>query len=121
MITESQTTTAAVSNVDLIDLSTTEWRLNPRPHSVFTDSSFDYFKWKGGVHSRKAFDLLRSPNFTYDTILELDAEFREFLASIPAEDPVKEATRPHLRWKRLLTTEATHVSFFLVFRGEEWI
>lgn len=75
----------------------------PDWHSV---SSFDSPRRQlltfAARRSRKVFDKLvtAASSFSYDTVLELDQEYRDLLAQIPAEDPEREGERPHLRWKR---------------------
>ncbi|ORY80238.1 hypothetical protein BCR35DRAFT_304422 [Leucosporidium creatinivorum] len=108
MIHIDQVTTAPIANVDFDELSPTEWKITEQPRSVITDGTFDYFKCQIGIQSRKVFDKLvtNASSFSYDTVLELDREYRDLLAQIPAEDPEREGARPYLRWKRLVCSEA---------------
>lgn len=106
-------TSGPIANVDYSELSRTDWQLDPKPITVTTDSSFERFKAAMGMQSREVFDklVIASSEFSYDTVLELDRNYRKLLSELPAEDTQKEKMKPELRWKRLVCREAIEVSF----------
>ncbi|GAA6002401.1 hypothetical protein JCM10207_001101 [Rhodosporidiobolus poonsookiae] len=108
----AQCSTPAVSNLNIDQLSTTDWRIDPHPRNVFTDSSFEYAKYCLCRASREVLQKLAqsSSSFTYDTVLELDAKYRttldELESALPSEGQA--AQEPVQRWKRLICLEGAH-------------
>ncbi|GAA5984284.1 hypothetical protein JCM11641_005902 [Rhodosporidiobolus odoratus] len=85
MLHSEQITTAPLANLNISQLSTTEWKINAPPRSVWTDSSLEYAKWRGHVYMKMMFDRLvtHASQFSYATVLELDREARSLLAEFP--------------------------------------
>ncbi|GAA5981756.1 hypothetical protein JCM10908_004595 [Rhodotorula pacifica] len=69
------------SNLDWSQMSITDWRISPKPRSVYTDMSFEYAKHRSCEAYRLAFDKLLSTTteLDYSTILELDRMYRAIL------------------------------------------
>ncbi|GAA5946026.1 hypothetical protein JCM10213_005455 [Rhodosporidiobolus nylandii] len=111
-IDPQQTSTPPVSNLNLDQLSTTEWRIEPHPRTVLTDSSFEYAKWCMCRTSREVFTKLiaSTSSFSYETVLELDDKYRKALTEIESALPStgQSADEPSQRWKRLICQEAVH-------------
>lgn len=64
-------------NLNDSDLSSIDWRVNPSPPSVLTDSSSDRVRIAMSRQVRKVFDAVVLPqDFTYETVLELDRGYR---------------------------------------------
>ncbi|KAG0658849.1 hypothetical protein C6P46_005595 [Rhodotorula mucilaginosa] len=76
-----QCTTPEPSNIDWSQMSITDWRIQPKPRSEYTDMSFEYAKHRSSEAYRLAFDKLLSGNteLSYTTILELDRMYRLIL------------------------------------------
>ncbi|GAA5928833.1 uncharacterized protein JCM15063_003979 [Sporobolomyces koalae] len=105
-----QCTTPPVSNLNYEDLSSTEWKVKPRPRSVYTHASFEWARWKVAQVAREAFArlVLQPSRFTYDVVIELDGKFRQALEDLLMALPIEEAkTRPQ-QWKRLVCLEGVH-------------
>ncbi|GAA5968667.1 hypothetical protein JCM3765_004155 [Sporobolomyces pararoseus] len=105
-----QCTTPPVSNVNLSELSATEWRLQPQPRNVYTDGSFEWAKRRVAQVSREAYArlVLQPATFTYEIVLELDTKFRRALEEISAALPAEGATTRPQQWKRLVCLEGVH-------------
>ncbi|GAA5978176.1 hypothetical protein JCM11641_001125 [Rhodosporidiobolus odoratus] len=98
-----QCTTPPVSNLNYDQLSITDWRIEPHPRNVLTDSSFEYAKICICRASRGALQKLvaSTSSFSYDTVLELDEQYRKVLAEVERAMPspghqLEEASH---RWK----------------------
>ncbi|GAA5875564.1 hypothetical protein JCM1840_003262 [Sporobolomyces johnsonii] len=110
LLDPNQCTTPATSNVNFDQLSPTDWRVEPHPRNVFTDSSFEWAKHRIAQASREVFDklVLDSSTFSYDTILELDRKYRTVLADIEMALPLDGATTPQRQWKLYVCLEGIH-------------
>ncbi|GAA6024311.1 hypothetical protein JCM11491_005982 [Sporobolomyces phaffii] len=105
-----QCTTPAVSSVNLSELSSTDWRISPQPRNVYTDGSFEWAKWRVAQASREAFSrlVLQPSTFTYETVVELDAKFRQVIEEVSVALPAEGATTRSQQWKRLVCLEGVH-------------
>lgn len=64
-------------NLNDSDLSSIDWKVNPSPDSVLTDSSSDRVRIAMSRQVRKVFDaVVLTKDFTYETVLELDQGYR---------------------------------------------
>ncbi|GAA5869688.1 hypothetical protein JCM8547_005106 [Rhodosporidiobolus lusitaniae] len=108
----AQCTTPPVSNLDLCQLSIHDWKVEPYPPNVRTDSSFERAKFFVCRAAREVFGkvVLSTAPFSYDTVLELDAKYRKILGDFDAATPsptktLDEATE---RWQKLVCVESAH-------------
>ncbi|GAA5937252.1 hypothetical protein JCM1841_007021 [Sporobolomyces salmonicolor] len=110
LLDPNQCTTPPTSNVNFDQLSPTDWRVEPLPRNVFTDSSFEWAKHRIAQASREVFDklVLDSSTFSYDTILELDRKFRAVLADVEMALPFDGANTPARQWKLYVCLEGIH-------------
>ncbi|GAA5951850.1 hypothetical protein JCM21900_004165 [Sporobolomyces salmonicolor] len=110
LLDPNQCTTPPTSNVNFDQLSPTDWRVEPLPRNVFTDSSFEWAKHRIAQASREVFDklVLDSSTFSYDTILELDRKFRAVLADVELALPFDGADTPARQWKLYVCLEGIH-------------
>lgn len=111
------------------DLSSIEWKTNPAPQSVLTDSSPDRVRIAMSRQVRKVFDaVVLTKDFSYDTgssplarnrgladpltVLELDRGYRAILESLPdrwtLEISAEEVEQPMLRYQRHFALEGLH-------------
>lgn len=82
----SQYNTARPLNLNLSDLSRTEWQTPPaQPLNVYTDASFQLVQCKIAEQIRRALDtlVLSGNKFSYSAVLEQDAGWRQVLEGIP--------------------------------------
>lgn len=82
----SQYNTARPLNLNLSDLSRTEWQTPPaHPLNVYTDASFQLVQCKIAEQIRRALDtlVLSGTKFSYSAVLEQDAAWRQVLEGIP--------------------------------------
>ncbi|GAA6022558.1 hypothetical protein JCM10207_006585 [Rhodosporidiobolus poonsookiae] len=114
MIHPAHTTTPPLSNINSAELSPTDWRITPSPPNVLTDASLERHKGAMANISRKTFDALvaEGSSFNYGTILCLDREYRELLASMPdvfsQEYASLENKDPVIRGKRYIALQGVH-------------
>ncbi|GAA5873880.1 hypothetical protein JCM8547_008629 [Rhodosporidiobolus lusitaniae] len=114
MINPNHTTTPMMSNVNSSELSPTGWHITPSPPSVLTDASLEMHKLKMATISRKTFDSLVASGtaFNYGTIVNLDREYRELLASMPdvfqQEYMALEKEDPIIKGKRYIALQGVH-------------
>ncbi|BGP57520.1 hypothetical protein JCM8202v2_005164 [Rhodotorula sphaerocarpa] len=82
----SQYNTARPLNLNLSDLSRTDWRTPPpAPLHVYTDASFQLVQCKIAEQIRRALDelVLSGKRFSYEAVLQQDAAWRRVLDGIP--------------------------------------
>ncbi|GAA5914226.1 hypothetical protein JCM6882_004755 [Rhodosporidiobolus microsporus] len=110
LVHPEQVTSSPLANLNTAQLSKTEWRINPAPRSVWTESSLEYAKWRGGVYMKRVFDCLvtRGSEFSYDeTVMSLDREIRALIDDFPdamaSENARMEAANPVLRKQRFFS------------------
>ncbi|GAA5924076.1 uncharacterized protein JCM15063_005540 [Sporobolomyces koalae] len=109
LVNPTQVTTPPPENLNFEQLSTTDWRTEPAPRHVWTDTTLELNKGGGGRYMRLVFDRLvtHAKDFTYDTVLELDREMRAHLATFPesmsAENVQREENNPKLRKQRFMS------------------
>ncbi|GAA5958954.1 hypothetical protein JCM8115_000702 [Rhodotorula mucilaginosa] len=114
LIHPAQNSAPPLSNLNWSDLSTTEWKVNPAPQSVLTDSTLERHKYQMARLARKTFDMLVvSPEpFNYGMIHELDREYREMLNAMPDafqhEYATLEAQDPYIRSRRYIAMQGVH-------------
>ncbi|BGO94376.1 hypothetical protein NBRC10512v2_006488 [Rhodotorula toruloides] len=105
MLHPSQYNTARPLNLNLSDLSRTEWR-TPPPHSptVYTDASFQLIQCKITEQIRRALDtlVLSNDSFSYPAVLEQDKGWRSVLDAVPAvfADPPQIVDSPRTAYER---------------------
>ncbi|BGO93972.1 hypothetical protein NBRC10512_005221 [Rhodotorula toruloides] len=108
-----QCSSPPLSNLNQEDLSITDWRIDPKPRHVYTDSSFEYAKYRICQASRAVFEkLVCSPStFSYDTVLELDRNYRSVLQecaeALSTVDPAR-MMRGDVYWVRSICDEGLH-------------
>ncbi|GAA5826275.1 hypothetical protein JCM11251_007236 [Rhodosporidiobolus azoricus] len=107
LVHPEQTTSSPLANLNTHQLSNTDWRIKPAPRSVWTESSLEYAKWRGGVYMKRVFDCLvtRGSDFSYEeTVMSLDREIRQLIDDFPdamaSENARMEAANPVLRKQR---------------------
>jgi hypothetical protein len=77
-------------NLNDSDLSSIDWKVNPSPRSVLTDSSSDRVRIALSRQVRKVFDkVVLAKDFTYDTVLELDRGYRNMYACFIESDSLE--------------------------------
>ncbi|GAA5873325.1 hypothetical protein JCM16303_001092 [Sporobolomyces ruberrimus] len=114
LINPTQVTTPAFENLNFDHLSATDWRTEPAPRQVWTDSSLELNKAGGGRYMRLVFDRLvtNAKDFTYDTVLELDREMRVHLSTFPesmtVENVQQEERNPKLRKQRYMSMSGAY-------------
>ncbi|GAA6025054.1 hypothetical protein JCM11491_002007 [Sporobolomyces phaffii] len=114
LIQPSQVTTPAFDNLNFDQLSATEWKTEPAPRIVWTDSSLELNKFGGARYMRLVFDRLvtNAKDFTYDTVLELDREMRVHLSTFPEsmtiENAQQEEKNPKLRKQRYMSMSGAY-------------
>ncbi|GAA6050145.1 hypothetical protein JCM3770_000423 [Rhodotorula araucariae] len=113
LIDPEQCTTPPCSNVNLDELSITSCELPQRPREVYTDSSFEYAKYRLARASREVVDRLVSDSstFTYDTITALDRKYREVLKECSvalATHDISTRPSPSKLWKEAIAEEGLH-------------
>ncbi|GAA5894744.1 uncharacterized protein JCM6883_002195 [Sporobolomyces salmoneus] len=114
LIHPSQVTTPIFDNLNFDQLSTTEWKTEPAPRHVWTDSSLELNKTGGGKYMRLVFDRLvtNAKDFTYETVLELDREMRVHLSTFPesmtVENVQQEEKNPKLRKQRFMSMSGAY-------------
>ncbi|GAA5988863.1 hypothetical protein JCM10908_006203 [Rhodotorula pacifica] len=82
----SQYNTARPLNLNLSDLSRTEWQTpDPLPLNIYTDVSFQLVQCKVAEQIRRALDtlVLSGNKFSYSAVLEQDSAWRQVLDGIP--------------------------------------
>ncbi|BGP39933.1 hypothetical protein JCM10449v2_003891 [Rhodotorula kratochvilovae] len=113
LLDPGQCTTPPCSNVNLDELSITSCELPQRPREVYTDSSFEYAKYRLARASREVVDRLVSDSstFTYDTITALDRKYRDVLKECSvalATHDISTRPNPSKRWKEAIAEEGLH-------------
>ncbi|GAA5824213.1 hypothetical protein JCM11251_001570 [Rhodosporidiobolus azoricus] len=112
LLDPKQCTTPPLSNLNLNQLSITDWKVEPHPHSTLTDSSFESAKFALCMSARETQDRLResAETFSYDTVMELDAKYRKVVDELDLAVPSagQSADEPTQRWKRMVCQEGTH-------------
>ncbi|BGP50795.1 hypothetical protein JCM10450v2_006721 [Rhodotorula kratochvilovae] len=105
MLHPSQYNTARPLNLNLADLSRTDWRLpTPPPLTTYTDASFQLVQCKVAEQIRRALDtlVLSGSAFSYPAVLEQDKAWRDVLEDVP--DVFKEgaigAASPRMAYER---------------------
>ncbi|SCV67647.1 BQ2448_5258 [Microbotryum intermedium] len=108
-------------NLNDSDLSSIDWKVNPAPHSVLTDSSSDRIRVAMARQVRKSFDeivLMRS--YSYEKVLELDRGYKTILESLPDQWTLESSTngneQPMLRFQRHFVIEGIHNRIFRLHR-----
>ncbi|KAK4056814.1 hypothetical protein OIO90_002063 [Microbotryomycetes sp. JL221] len=100
-------------NLNDADLSGIDWKVNPAPTAVLTDSTPDRVRIATARQVRKVFDAVILPqDFTYETVLELDKGYRAILESLPdrwtMESSAEESEQPMFRFQRYFAVEGIH-------------
>ncbi|KAI5480083.1 C6 transcription factor [Pseudohyphozyma bogoriensis] len=119
---EGQFTTGHLMNINESDLSPTNWRVNPLPHSIVTDVSFEVVKRLMAAQTRRGFDFLAANNgaLNYEAVLTLDAEYRVILGALPeqfkTENTLLEAEYPKVRWMRHASYAGLHARLMRLHR-----
>ncbi|GJN87791.1 hypothetical protein Rhopal_000746-T1 [Rhodotorula paludigena] len=114
LIHPDQCTTPPLANLNTSQLSNTDWKVDPAPRSVWTDSSLEYCKWRGGRFMKLLFDKLvtHAQDFTYETVLYLDREMRSDVNAMPdalASESVRlDQQNPKLRRQRFSALAGVH-------------
>ncbi|GAA6042286.1 hypothetical protein JCM8097_000615 [Rhodosporidiobolus ruineniae] len=112
MLDPLQCSTPPVSNVDADQLSPLEWKLTPHPENVRTDSSFDRAKYFVCRAARDVFQKVvqRDATFSYDTVLELDREYRRILVEFESAiiSPGRSADSSVQQWQDLIVLESAY-------------
>ncbi|KAJ5628499.1 hypothetical protein N7490_010727 [Penicillium lividum] len=109
-----QCTSTLVDNVNDWELSPTEWQYTPRPAHIVTSSSFEVYKWNIANMLRLTFDKLitYADDFSYATVLELDAGYRKILEGLPEaflrENSLVDGSDPRIRRQRNIALEGIH-------------
>ncbi|SGY16443.1 BQ5605_C012g06873 [Microbotryum silenes-dioicae] len=108
-------------NLNDSDLSSIDWKVNPAPDSVLTDSSSDRVRVAMARQVRKSFDeivLMRS--YSYEKVLELDRGYKMILESLPDQWTLESSTngneQPMLRFQRHFVIEGIHNRIFRLHR-----
>ncbi|GAA5938050.1 hypothetical protein JCM3775_005323 [Rhodotorula graminis] len=86
MLHPSQYNTARPLNLDLRELSRTDWRHpTPKPLTTYTDASFQLAQCKVAEQVRRALDtlVLSGTPFSYPAVLEQDKAWRSVLEDVP--------------------------------------
>ncbi|GAA5916265.1 hypothetical protein JCM8208_001719 [Rhodotorula glutinis] len=86
MLHPSQYNTARPLNLDLHELSRTDWRHpSPKPLTTYTDASFQLAQGKVAEQIRRALDtlVLSGNSFSYPAVLEQDKAWRGVLDDVP--------------------------------------
>ena len=110
------------SNLNDTDLSPIDWRINPAPTSVLTDTSSDRIRIAMARQVRQTADtlILSKREVTHETILELDRGYRDILDNLPdryiVESSREETEQPMLRFQRHFALEGLHNRLFRLHR-----
>ncbi|GEM12376.1 zn(2)-C6 fungal-type transcription factor [Rhodotorula toruloides] len=105
MLHPSQYNTAQPLNLNLSDLSRTDWRTPPpHPPTVYTDASFQLIQCRIAEQIRRALDTLVLSNdlFSYPAVLERDQAWRSVLKDVPPvfNDPPQIVDSPRIAYER---------------------
>ncbi|KAM0787632.1 hypothetical protein ACM66B_003697 [Microbotryomycetes sp. NB124-2] len=108
-------------NLNDSDLSGIDWKVNPAPTAVLTDSTPDRVRIATARQVRKVFDAVVLPqDFTYETVLELDKGYRNILENLPdrwtMESSAEEHEQPVSRFQRYFAIEGIHNRIFRLHR-----
>ncbi|GAA5846110.1 hypothetical protein JCM9279_004791 [Rhodotorula babjevae] len=113
LLDPEQCTTPPCSNINMDELSITTCDLPNRPRDIYTDSSFEYAKYRLARASREVVNKLVSDSttFTYDTVVALDRKYRDVLQDCTVAHMKRDiSTRasPSRTWKEAIAEEGLH-------------
>ncbi|KAK4051134.1 hypothetical protein OIV83_002956 [Microbotryomycetes sp. JL201] len=105
-------------NLNDNDLSGIDWKVNPAPTAVLTDSTPDRVRIATARQVRKVFDAVVLPqDFTYETVLDLDKGYRSILPDRwTMESSAEENEQPMFRFQRYFAIEGIHNRIFRLHR-----
>ncbi|GAA5942915.1 hypothetical protein JCM3775_001226 [Rhodotorula graminis] len=113
LLDPEQCTTPPCSNVNMDELSITTCDLPKRGRDIYTDSSFEFAKYRLARASREVVNKLVSDSttFTYDTVVALDRKYRDVLQDCSVarmKRDISTRSSPSRTWKEAIAEEGLH-------------